>query len=74
MENKNIEERRQSTMAESFDSETVLEQDEEVREFEEEEEEFESEAQIWDDVMSSFFPNAGSEEEIEEELDNMWND
>ncbi len=53
-------------MAESYDSETVLEQDEE--------DEFESEAQIWDDVMSSFFPNAGSEEEIEEELDNLWND
>ena len=34
----------------------------------------ESEEQIWEDVMSGFFPNAESEEEIEEELDNMFND
>ncbi len=61
-------------MAERSDSETILEQDEEVREFEVEEEEFEYEAQIWDDVMSTWFPNAGTGEEIEEELDNMWND
>ncbi len=61
-------------MAERSDSEAILEQNEEVRGFEEEEDEFESEAQIWDDVMSSWFSNAGSEEEIEEELDNMWND
>ena len=34
----------------------------------------ESEEGIWEDVMSDFFPDAASEEEIEEELDNMWND
>ena len=34
----------------------------------------ESEEGIWEDVMSGFFPDAASEEEIEEELDNMWND
>ena len=34
----------------------------------------ESEEEIWEDVMSGFFPNAESEEEIEEELDNMFND
>ena len=48
-----------------YDSETILDQ---------EENEFESEEQIWEDVMSGFFPNAESEEEIEEELDNMFND
>ena len=41
------------------------------------EEEFEedemSEGEIWDDVMSSWFSNA-SEDEIEDALDNIWND
>ena len=41
------------------------------------EEEFEedemSEGEIRDDVMFSWFPGA-SEDEIEDELDNMWND
>ena len=65
MANKNIEERRHSVMRARYDSETILDQ---------EENEFESEEQIWEDVMSGFFPNAESEEEIEEELDNMFND
>ncbi|MBR3517092.1 MAG: hypothetical protein IKO10_12355 [Lachnospiraceae bacterium] len=46
-------------------TEEVLETEEDITE---------SEEQIWEDVMSGFFPNAESEEEIEEELDNMFND
>ncbi len=46
-------------------TEEVLETEEDITE---------SEEQIWEDVMSGFFPDAASEEEIEEELDNMWND
>ena len=42
--------------------------------FETEDDIMESEGQLWDDVMSDFFPDAESEEEIEEELDNLFND
>ena len=29
---------------------------------------------IWDEVMHDFFPDAKDDAEIEEELDNLWND
>ena len=28
----------------------------------------------WDEVMDDFFPDASTEEEIEAELDDIWND
>jgi hypothetical protein len=33
-----------------------------------------TEDEMWDSVMFDWFPNAQSEDEIAEELDNMWND
>ncbi|MCR4687821.1 MAG: hypothetical protein K5659_09645 [Lachnospiraceae bacterium] len=41
--------------------------------FESEDDEELSEGEIWDDVMSYFFPNA-IEEELEDELDSWFND
>lgn len=35
-------------------------------------EEYATEEEIWDDVMSDFFPNANTEEELGYELD-CWN-
>ena len=29
---------------------------------------------LWDDVMSDFFPEARNEDEIAEELEDIWND
>ncbi len=29
---------------------------------------------LWDEVMSDFFPDASTEEEIADELDDIWND
>ena len=29
---------------------------------------------LWEEVMSDFFPDASTEEEIENELDDIWND
>ncbi len=29
---------------------------------------------MWDEVMSDFFPNASLDEEIADELDDLWND
>lgn len=29
---------------------------------------------LWEDVMFDMFPQADSEEEIAEEIDNIWND
>ena len=33
-----------------------------------------SDGEIWDEVFFDFFPNADSEEEIADELDDLWND
>lgn len=33
-----------------------------------------TEDEMWDSVMFDWFPNAQSEDEIAEELDNMWNE
>ena len=30
--------------------------------------------ELWDDVMGDWFPQAKTDEEIAEELDNIWND
>ena len=56
-------------MASVTDEELYTDFDDE-EEFEEDEM---SEGEVWDDVMSSWFSNA-SEDEIEDALDNIWND
>ena len=33
-----------------------------------------TEGELWDDVMFDFFPACTTEEEIADELDDLWND
>ena len=52
--------------------------DEEVMEnekdMEDEDDEDMTEGELWDDVMFDFFPACTTEEEIADELDDLWND
>lgn len=52
--------------------------DEEVMEnekdMEDEDEEDMTEGELWDDVMFDFFPSCKNNDEIADELDDLWND
>lgn len=41
---------------------------------EDEDEEDMTEGELWDDVMSDFFPECKTEEELADALDDLWND
>lgn len=33
-----------------------------------------SDGELWDDIMYDLFPNSSNEDEIADELDDLWND
>ncbi|MBD8921166.1 MAG: hypothetical protein EGR92_09950 [[Eubacterium] rectale] len=47
---------------------------EDEKEMEDEDEEDMTEGELWDDVMSDFFPECKTEEELADALDDLWND